>query len=264
MIHLDRGEYNKKCGIYVICDRKKNIAYVGSTNNLYSRINSHRNSLYRKEHCNPRLQYHYNKYGDEVFEVVIAKLMPSNSTHSELLLEEQIEYDKTKLLMECFNSHEDVTFFKNNPALNKIRSNKIKLSWIKDRDRMLNIVNRNLEKAKREYRRKIDSGELIMISPRKGVKVSKETREKQSLSARNRKSINYNCIPIYRYKLTGEFIDMHNSAVDGLAAIGILNKNLAINVRNCAYGKRRTACGFIWSYLLCENILNTDKYGNKK
>lgn len=264
MIHLDRGEYNKKCGIYIICDKEKNVAYIGSTNNLYSRINSHKNSLYRKDHCNPRLQYHYNKYGESAFDVVIAKLMPDNATHSELLIEEQAEYDKARLTMECFNSHEDVTFFKNNQKLNKIRSNGVRLSWINDRDRMLSIVNKNLEKAKIEFRRKIDSGELVMISPRKGVKVSKETREKQSLSARNRKTINYNCIPICRYKLTGEFVDRHNSAVDGLVSIGILNKNLAINVRNCAYGKRKTACGFIWSYLLCENILNTDKYGNEK
>ena len=264
MIHLDRGIHNKKCGVYAIYDRSRNLAYIGSTNNLYSRINSHKNSLIKGEHPNPRLQYHYNKYGESAFEVIVTKLMPLSSTHSDLLKEEQLEYDRTRLRMDFFNSHNDVTFFKNNKKLNKERSNRMKLSWTENREKLLGIVSKNLEKAKIEFRRKIDSGELIMKSPRKGVTVSIETRKKQSVSAKNRKSINYNCIEIYRYKLTGEFISKHNSAAEGLLSIGILNKKLAINVRNCAYGKRKTACGFIWSYYECENILNIDNRGNRK
>lgn len=57
---------------------------------------------------------------------------------------------------------------------------------------------------------------------------------------------------------------IESKETEGLLSIGILNKKLAINVRNCAYGKRKTACGFIWSYYECENILNIDNRGNRK
>lgn len=249
MIHLDRGNYNKKCGVYAIYDRSKNIAYIGSTNNLYSRINSHKNALSRGEHCNPRLQYHYNKYGESAFEVIVTKLMPLTSTHSDLLDEEQLEYDRTRLRMDCFNSHHDVTFFKNNSKLNRDRSRRMKLSWDKNRDKFLDIVSRNLEKAKIEFRRKIDSGELTMISPRKGVVVSAETRAKQSLSAKKARKIKCNSktVPVIMIDYD-EIETRHESAREALRFLGIHNFRLASNITACCNGRRKFAFKFRWRY----------------
>lgn len=249
MIYLDRGNYNKKCGVYAICDRSRNLAYIGSTNNLYSRINSHKNALSNGEHCNPRMQYHYNKYGESAFEVIVTKLMPLSSTHSDLLKEEQLEYDRTRSRMDCFNSHHDVTFFKNNKKLNKERSSRMKLSWSENREKLLDIVSKNLEKAKIEFRRKIDSGELIMKSPRKGVAVSKETREKQSISAKMARKIKCNSvtIPVIMVNSDGEETK-YESARDALRSIGISNHKLASNITACCNGRRKFAFKFKWRY----------------
>ena len=60
MNRLNRKEYNKKIGIYCIRNNKNNKIYIGSSNNLYKRINDHISSLERNIHCNKHLQNSYN------------------------------------------------------------------------------------------------------------------------------------------------------------------------------------------------------------
>lgn len=54
----------KVSGIYIITSNiKPNRIYVGSAVNINKRKREHLNSLKRGDHCNNKLQRHYNKYG---------------------------------------------------------------------------------------------------------------------------------------------------------------------------------------------------------
>jgi len=54
-------------GIYtIVCNSSKKI-YVGSSNNIHSRILKHKSELRLGKHRNPHLQYSYNKYGADDF-----------------------------------------------------------------------------------------------------------------------------------------------------------------------------------------------------
>jgi group I intron endonuclease len=60
-------------GIYCIhskCKPKKK--YIGSSVNIYERWETHLSHLRNKSHCNPKLQKHYDKYGEtDLFFTVI-------------------------------------------------------------------------------------------------------------------------------------------------------------------------------------------------
>lgn len=57
----------KKLGIYSIINLINGKNYVGSSNDLDKRKNSHFNKLKRGKHENKKLQNSFNKYGEEVF-----------------------------------------------------------------------------------------------------------------------------------------------------------------------------------------------------
>jgi len=63
---------NKLCGIYRLSVAEH--SYIGSSKNLYSRLNEHSHDLYKKEHGNPFLQSVVNKYGLEAITVDIIEL----------------------------------------------------------------------------------------------------------------------------------------------------------------------------------------------
>lgn len=60
-----------KSGIYCIINLKNQHKYVGSSMNIYTRINTHVSALRGNYHQNSYLQNAFNKYGDESFEVYI-------------------------------------------------------------------------------------------------------------------------------------------------------------------------------------------------
>ena len=65
-------EISKKSGIYQIRNLINNKLYIGSSNNLRTRKNSHLNELVNDKHYNKYLQKSFNKYGEQnfIFEVI--------------------------------------------------------------------------------------------------------------------------------------------------------------------------------------------------
>jgi len=65
---------NSISGIYAISSKcKPEKVYIGSAVNIRRRWRQHKSDLRLKRHGNPRLQRHYNKYGDDdlIFEMII-------------------------------------------------------------------------------------------------------------------------------------------------------------------------------------------------
>jgi hypothetical protein len=54
----------KKSGIYIIKNNINHLIYIGSSVELRYRLRKHNEGLRRGNHYNKRLQYFYNKYGD--------------------------------------------------------------------------------------------------------------------------------------------------------------------------------------------------------
>jgi len=57
-----------KCGIYQITNTITGNYYIGSSNNIYNRIQTHRWRLSNHTHTNPHLQSAWDKYGEKAFE----------------------------------------------------------------------------------------------------------------------------------------------------------------------------------------------------
>lgn len=77
------------CGIYGIINIKNNKIYIGSSKNIYSRWQQHKNTLKRNKHHSQHLQLSWNKYGEEnfIFEII------EKCSEENLLIKEQYYID---------------------------------------------------------------------------------------------------------------------------------------------------------------------------
>lgn len=74
MKNLNRKEYLNKSGIYIIESTFDHRCYVGSSKQLYKRINKHIKDLRNNKHHASKLQRFFNKYGEECLNIRIIKL----------------------------------------------------------------------------------------------------------------------------------------------------------------------------------------------
>jgi group I intron endonuclease len=255
-------------GVYSIQSLQTSKIYIGSTNCLYRRINAHLKDLLADRHHNICLQNHVNKYGIDDLKVQVLKLCIPKITRKELYSIEQLYLDNyLNNWRNCFNIHRDVNYFKNNPLFRELQKLGVKRSWSRNYDELKIIVCKNLEKAQKEYRRKLDSGELIRIGSMKGKKHSLKSREQMSISAKKRGRHPSTCKKIFQYNLHGTFITEWSCARDFVKSINISIQS-ATNVTNCALGKKKYAYGFIWKYykvdqlqliFTLENVMSKEK-----
>ena len=90
-----------KC-VYLIINKVTNQCYVGSTrNSLYKRMVEHRRHLRKGVHINKKLQYSYNKYGDDSFYFKYKKV----SNEDDIL---KFEYRFYKLYKTYYNIATDI------------------------------------------------------------------------------------------------------------------------------------------------------------
>jgi len=245
MENLNRTEYLGKCGIYLISDKARKRNYIGSTNNLYKRINSHIRGLCTNSHANNFLQNHYNKYGLDSLEVTILEIYEEKVSHKILLEREQyyldIYYGKT-----CFNAFKNVTFLVDNPEIRRKCKIAVSKNWEDNYEELSKIVSKNLIAARASQKLKKERGE-VRVAPNKGRKTSKEVRIKQSISAIKRGRQESTTVSIYKYNLNGNYIDEYSCIRD---AARECNNNFksASNIRDCAAGGRDKAYGFVWRY----------------
>lgn len=74
-------------GIYSITNTNTGQVYIGSTNNLFKRLNGHRTSLLAGDACNKALQKDYDKFGKSAFSFAI--LEKCNNSDTKLTEREQ-------------------------------------------------------------------------------------------------------------------------------------------------------------------------------
>lgn len=74
IIFGDDNELNSQCGIYKIICSGNNKVYIGQSTNIHRRYKSHITDLKANKHHNPKLQYAFNKYGEDSFRFEIIEL----------------------------------------------------------------------------------------------------------------------------------------------------------------------------------------------
>jgi group I intron endonuclease len=142
--------------------------YIGSTSNIGERWYNHLKELKSNKHQNPKLQYHFNKYGESDLQFSI--LIGCNK--EDLLKQEQFFLDSLNpwfniLKLAGGTSGKDVSL---TTRERMSKSHKGLNTWIKGR------------KLTEEHKRKISLAFKGRIAPNKGVKMSEETRMKMSKS----------------------------------------------------------------------------------
>lgn len=87
-----KRELSKKSGIYCIVNTINQKKYIGSSKNLYTRLQSHRSYLRANNHANKKLQNSWNKHGENNFQYFIIECCSENI----LLVREQYYIDTIK------------------------------------------------------------------------------------------------------------------------------------------------------------------------
>lgn len=87
-----KRELSKKSGIYCIVNTINQKKYIGSSKNLYKRLQSHRANLRANNHTNKKLQNSWNKHGESNFQYFIIEYC----SESILLAREQYYVDTVK------------------------------------------------------------------------------------------------------------------------------------------------------------------------
>lgn len=82
----------KKSGIYCIVNTENQKKYVGSSKNIYQRLQKHRAYLRKNMHENQKLQNSWNKYGESSFQYFILEFCPIE----QLINREQFYIDTIK------------------------------------------------------------------------------------------------------------------------------------------------------------------------
>lgn len=84
--------YQKNCGVYRIINKSNNNCYIGSSNNLKQRYNSHLNRLIKNKNKCSILQRAFNKYGQNnfIFQVILC-CNPKDRLYYEQQLIDELE-----------------------------------------------------------------------------------------------------------------------------------------------------------------------------
>ena len=247
MENIDRKNYYNKAGIYIIKDSIKGRFYIGSSSNLYKRINFHMMKLQKNEHINKFMQNHYNKYGESSFNVEILEGIIDRKDRVYIYEREQFYLD---LLFSdnCFNAHNKVIFAIDNKK-NSERQRFFMKERMKNNPELLSKCRENLSlgRAKlneiRQYNR--DNG-IKKVAHNKGVKISQEVKDKISKALENRGRYVSKLIPVNQYTLDGLFIKTWDCGID--AVRNLHNNNIVSNLYACCKGNRKSCMGFKWEY----------------
>ncbi len=233
MENLERKLYYKKIGVYRIYSKFNNKSYIGSSSNLYSRINLHVKELENNKHHSPPLQNHYNKYGKHDLILEIICFCSKNELY-QLELNNIIKYDSFRTGFNCLEFPGSfIGYIPTEEQLLKFK-NIQKLNAVKYREGLL----KNLEKA-RLAKLKYPSIRPTWLFERE---VTKETRLKMSNAAKKR-GVNHNKIVIQKDK-NNIFINEFESALEAQRKTGIA----CTNIGKCCLGERKTAGKYKWSF----------------
>jgi len=175
----------KTSGVYCIYNAQTNKKYIGSSENVTHRLVSHFRDLKQNKHCNRKLQNAWNKYGQNVWRIIIVEIVDTCL----LLDREQYWIDYYKVFRNGYN----LTKFANAPMRGKKHSEKSK--------KLCAIASAKLDRRNLEYRKKLSqassginngmyghkytTAELKKLSEsHKGILHTEETKKKMSASAK--------------------------------------------------------------------------------
>jgi group I intron endonuclease len=239
--------------IYAILNLKTKKLYIGSTNNFSRRKNQHIKDLNRNKHHSTKLQNAWNKYSEKMFHFVII----------ETLSEEDNIMEREQYYMDLYKSYDkgyNVSKSSNRPdttiTWRPVYQFLLDGTFIKKYPNAVHAGEENncdssgLRKcAIEKYRfyagfiwsfEKTLSQERIFLA-NNPVKRTEETKEKMSISAKNRTD---HKIPIIQYDLEENFVKEWDSAQSIYNTLGISTGQICDTAR----GKHKQARGFIWKY----------------
>jgi len=229
---LLRRDYNKKIGIYRIYSLKNNKSYIGSSSNLYSRINKHINDLKNNKKTNIKLQNHYNKYGENDLKLEIICLCNLEEL-LELELQYILKYNSFRNGFNCLGISEGFQGYKFTKEQCENLKNIQKLNAIKYRT----ILLENLKKARLS---KINNP--IKIDWWIGKKHLEKSKLKMSESAKKRKPSFE--IPVIQVDMKNNFIAEYKSSAEAERQTGVYKTNIG----KCCLNKRKSAGKFKWHF----------------
>lgn len=235
----------KKIGIYKIVNSINNKLYIGSSNDIKSRISSHKNKLKKGKHHSIKLQRAVNKYGicSFVFEII------EECNIDELLTKEQYYIN----LFDSYNNGYNSTQFAGRPMLGKKHTDEAKKkisNHLKTR-----TGDKNSFFGKKHSSTSIEKMKLKLI----GQTRSDEVKQKMSESAKNKppmsketkqklREINlgkkYETKPIIQ-------IDIYGNEIKEWEGISICAKELNINISGISKvltGISKTTKGYKFKY----------------
>lgn len=233
MKNIDR-RYFGEWGVYRIYSLINGRSYVGSTSNLYKRINYHIRRLLCGRHTY-ELQNYYNEYGLDSLAVEILEIIPDRD-RSILLERESYFIEQFAAATMGFNKM---------PNAKKCSG----WYWSEEQKDFLRLIAKNnsvkyreslLKRLKLARQARLDKP--IEINWWVGRQHTEESKLKMSLSAKGRAPTHTRAI--FQYTLDGVFLRKYNSIKDAERELGIC----AANISRCCRGQCKKAGGFKWAY----------------
>jgi group I intron endonuclease len=233
--NLNRRSFYGISGIYRIYTNDNLKSYIGSSTNLYKRINGHINGLIKNKSQCVKLQNYVNKHGlnDLLLEILETFLIPDHK-----LIEEQETYyitlyDAVNNGFNCLNLAYTPTGSPWTEEQKENHKTAMKNMAIEYRDSLLH----RLELARKSL---IDNPvyPYWLI----GREFSEETLSKMRQSAHNR-GINYQK-SVLQYDKNNNFIAEYASAREAERITNVPFQNIG----KCCLHKRKTAGKFIWKF----------------
>lgn len=237
-------------GIYRITNSRNALCYIGSSVNLYLRINGHIRDLVSNKHHARHLQNFFNKYEEVTFEIEVLEYTHGFSTEERLAREQNwIDVLEVYKNDKGFNTRPFVNSNKGYIATEETReklSLSLKKYYAENDHHALGKPGKDKGKPKHSEEQKRKWSEQY-----KGVKTGRVPTEEARNKISERKSI-----PVIQLSLSGEFIQEFKSATQAGKILNIRKSD----INRICRGKGKTAGGFKFRYL--DEELHS-KYENK-
>lgn len=232
MENLSRSKYYNKSGVYRIYSVSNGKSYVGSSSNLYKRVNMHINDLKNNKKTNIKLQYHYNKYGEKDLVIeIVCYCSVEDLFKTELRFIK--EYDCVDNGFNCLEFPGSARGYK----FTQEQLTNLKL-----------ITKENVIKHRQSLLERLEKARLsLILNPIKidwwiGRKHTQESKIKMSNSAKRRGPLNER--EVIQLDLNNNIMKKYKSAKEAERMTGIP----AANIGKCCLNKRKTAGKSKWNF----------------
>lgn len=237
--NLNRRSFYNVSGIYRFYTKDNKKSYIGSSVNLYRRINMHINGLLKNKSNCVKLQNYVNKYGMDSLSLEILETF--------LIIDHRLLEERETYYIQYYNA------VNNGFNCLSVAYSSIEFSWTEEQKENHKIVMKDMAIKYRdsllhrlELARKSLADNPVYPYWLVGREFSKETLDKMRQSAYNR-GINYQKTVI-QYDKNMDFIAEYDNARIAERITGVAFQNIG----KCCLGKRNTAGKFIWRFKIQE------------